>query len=101
MTSGGSPLVSRPKTKASSSRKAPVSWRTPPLVVIAKRRRPASAVVQAVVEDARELVIVETGPPQRAVFPAEAERLDQVQFGAGVGAQADHVARVGRDFGLE
>ena len=47
------------------------------------------------------LVIVEPGAFERTILPAEAERFDQMQFAAGVGAQADDVTRVGRDFGLE
>ncbi|MDQ5902827.1 MAG: biosis protein MshE, partial [Pseudomonadota bacterium] len=47
-----------------------------------------------------ELVVIQPGTPQLLVFPGEAHRLDQMQFGAGIGAEADDVARVGRYFGL-
>ena len=48
----------------------------------------------------RVLVVVEAGAAQLLVVEGEAERLDQVQARAGVRAQADHVAGVGRDLGL-
>src|SRR5574343_252490 len=68
--SGGRPLVSQPKTKTSFSCSA-VPYR-----------------------------LVEPGAAQVLVAEIEAERLDQVQFGAGVGAHADDVARIGWDFRL-
>ena len=46
------------------------------------------------------LVVVEAGAAQARVVEREAQRLDQVQPRAGVRAQADDVAGVGRDFGL-
>ena len=45
-------------------------------------------------------VVVETGAAQGLVVDVETERFDEMKFGAGVGAKADHVARVGRNFGL-
>jgi hypothetical protein len=47
-----------------------------------------------------ELVIIQPGAPQLLVFPREAHRLNEMQFRPGVGAQANDVARVGRDFRL-
>jgi hypothetical protein len=38
-----------------------------------------------------ELGVVETGPAQGAIVDAKTERLDQVQDGAGIGGQADHI----------
>ena len=49
----------------------------------------------------RQLVIVEAGAPELFVFHREAERLDEVQPRAGVGGEADDVARVGRDLGVD
>jgi hypothetical protein len=43
------------------------------------------------------LVVVEPGAAQARVVRLEAERFDQVQRGAGVGAQPYDVAGVGRD----
>ena len=45
------------------------------------------------------LVVVQPGAAQLPVVQREPERLDQVQPRAGVGAQPDHVAGVGRDLG--
>lgn len=47
------------------------------------------------------LVIVQAGAFELLVAEVEAERLDQVQARAGVGAQADHIARIGRNFWLK
>lgn len=47
------------------------------------------------------LVIVQAGASELLVAEVEAERLDQVQARAGVGAQANHIARVGRNFRLK
>jgi len=46
------------------------------------------------------LMVVETGALQLFVFQGESERLDQMQPAAGVGAEADDIAGVGRDFRL-
>ncbi len=46
-------------------------------------------------------VVVQAGAFELLVLELEAERLDQVQLGAGVGAKADGIAGVGRYFGLE
>src|SRR5690606_26802595 len=43
---------------------------------------------------------VQAGAPELAVVHVESQRAHQVQAGAGVGAQPDHVAGVGRDLGL-
>lgn len=45
--------------------------------------------------------IVEAGPPDLCVIQREAERCDEVQGGAGVGAKPDNIAGIGRDLGLE
>ena len=49
----------------------------------------------------RHPAIVESGASHGAPIEIEAERLDEMQFGACVGAQANDVAGVGRDLGLE
>ncbi len=46
------------------------------------------------------LVIVEAGAPQIPVSQPETQRTNEVQVRADIGAQADHVACVGRYFGL-
>lgn len=50
--------------------------------------------------DTGVFVIIQAGPAQALVRDVKTERLDEMQFGAGVGAQANDVARVGRDFRL-
>ena len=50
-------------------------------------------------DDAGAFVIVEAGAAQSFVGELEAERLDQMQLGTGVGAQADDVAGIRRDLG--
>lgn len=52
-------------------------------------------------EDACELVIIEAGTLERTVFPAKAKRFNEMQFAPGIGAEADDVARVRRNFRLE
>ena len=47
------------------------------------------------------LVVVQPGALELLVLQGEAQRRDQVQPRPGVGAQADDVAGVGRNFGLE
>ena len=47
-------------------------------------------------ENAGKLVVIETG----AIFPGKAERFDQMEFRAGIGAQPDNVAGIGRNFRL-
>jgi hypothetical protein len=47
-----------------------------------------------------KLVVVEPGPLHPLVIPLEPQRLYQVQPIAGVGAEADDVAGVGRNFRL-
>jgi len=49
----------------------------------------------------RELLIVEAGAAHRFPGELEPERLHEVERGAAVGAQADDVAGIGRDFGLK
>lgn len=66
----------------------------------ADQRRLAVRPVQ-VAEYPRKFVVIEPGALEGTVFPFEAERLHQMQFASGVGAQADDVAGIGRDFGLE
>ena len=44
--------------------------------------------------DRGHLVVVETGPPQVAVFQAEAQRLHQMKSAAGVGTEPDGVPRI-------
>jgi hypothetical protein len=46
-------------------------------------------------------VVIETGAAHLGVVEREAERFDQVQLRPRVRAQADDVARVGRDFGFD
>ena len=55
----------------------------------------------AVHGDARVLVVVEPGALQLAIVHPEPQRLDQVQFGGRIGGEADHVAGVRRDFGMD
>jgi hypothetical protein len=49
----------------------------------------------------RQLVVVESGALEAGVVQREAERPDQVQARAGIGAKADDVAGVWGYFGLE
>ena len=44
--------------------------------------------------------VIEAGAAQAAVIPDEAERVDKMQGGAGVGAEADDVTGVRRDLRL-
>ena len=46
-------------------------------------------------------VVVQTGAAHVFVFHGKTQRFHQVQGAAGVGRQADDVAGVGRDFGLD
>src|SRR5690606_29966048 len=48
-----------------------------------------------------EFVVIQAGPAQALVIGFEAQRLDQVQMAAAVGAQPDNVARVGWNFRLK
>src|SRR5438105_1950560 len=48
----------------------------------------------------RVFVVVETGAFKLAIGQVEAERLDEVQFGAGIRGEADDITGVGRDFRL-
>jgi hypothetical protein len=45
-------------------------------------------------------VIIQSRPPQILVAEVEAEGFDQMQLGASIGAHADDIARIGRDFRL-
>ena len=45
-------------------------------------------------------VIIQPGAFELLVFQRKAQRLHQMQYHAGIGAQADDVAGVGRDFWL-
>jgi hypothetical protein len=51
--------------------------------------------------DAGPLVVVQPGAPQLAVVQVKAERFDQVQATAGVRAQPDYVAGIGRNLWLK
>ena len=46
-------------------------------------------------------VVVETGPAQALVVHLEAQRFDQMQVAAAVGAQPDNVAGIRRNFWLK
>ena len=50
--------------------------------------------------DVGEFVVIQPGPSQARVVQFEPQRTHQVQARAGIGAQADDIARVGRDLGL-
>ena len=45
-------------------------------------------------------MVIEAGAAQGLVVDVETQWLDKVQLGARIGAQADHVAGVGRNLGL-
>jgi hypothetical protein len=47
------------------------------------------------------LVIIESGPAQALVVEFEAQRLDQMQGAAAIGAQPDDVAGIRRNFWLK
>ena len=47
-----------------------------------------------------QVMIVEAGALEAGVIQAEAKRLDQVEHDPRVGAQANHIAGVGRYLGL-
>ena len=49
----------------------------------------------------REFMIIQPCAAHLGVIDGKAQRFDEVQGAAGVGAQADDVAGVGRDFGLD
>ena len=49
----------------------------------------------------REFMIIQPRAAHLGVIDGKAQRFDEVQGAAGVGAQADDVAGVGRDFGLD
>ena len=48
----------------------------------------------------REFMIIQPRTAHLSVVDGKAQRFDEVQGAAGIGAQADDVAGVGRDFGL-
>ena len=50
---------------------------------------------------ARKVVVVEAGAPQRRLVEGESQPADEMQFCAGVRAQADDIAGIARDLGLE
>ena len=70
---------------------------------------PAAAIAQRglagapvhVAEDAGVFVVVKAGAAQGLVVDVETERFDEVEFGAGIGAQPDDVAGIGGDFRLK
>ena len=49
--------------------------------------------------DVGELVVIESGTAEEPVVEGEAQGLDQMECRADVGAQANDVARVGRNLG--
>jgi hypothetical protein len=49
----------------------------------------------------RVFVIVETRAAQLAIVHPESQRLDEMELGAGIRRQPDHVAGIGRDFGMD
>src|SRR6185312_6414733 len=51
--------------------------------------------------NARVFVIVEPRAAELAIVHPKAERLDEMQFGAGVRREANHVAGIRRDFGVD
>ena len=78
-------MVSEPKTKASSLPSSLAKGLALPRVVIAhsrRARRRAAGLPVGVADDAGAFVIVEAGAAQCLVGEGEAERLDEVQFGA-------------------
>ena len=54
-----------------------------------------------VAQHGRVLVVVQARAAHVLVFHREAQRLNQMQGATGVGRQADDVARVGRNFGVD
>ena len=63
---------------------------------------PAQTSIEIVMNfDFRKIVIVQAGPLQTFVIQAKSQRLDQMQSGAGVGAQPNDIAGIRRDFRLE
>ncbi|MNR67286.1 hypothetical protein D3C85_1911990 [compost metagenome] len=46
-------------------------------------------------------MVIQAGAAQALIVHLEAQRFDQVQLAAGIGAQADDVAGVRRNLGLE
>ena len=60
-----------------------------------EKRRPVVVMV-----DVGELGVIQPGATQAAVVPGKAQRVDEVQHRAGIGAEADDVAGVGRDLRL-
>ena len=52
-------------------------------------------------DQARVLVVVEAGALQFAIVEPEAQRLDQMQLGAGIGGKPDHVAGIGRNLRMD
>ncbi len=52
-------------------------------------------------EHAGKFVVIQSGAPERTVFPFEAQWFDEMQFASGVGAKPDDVAGVGRNLWLK
>ena len=48
-----------------------------------------------------EVPVIETGPSQLAILECETQRLDQVQPGSRVGAQAYDISRIRRNLRLK
>jgi hypothetical protein len=45
--------------------------------------------------------VIKSGALEQSVVQRKTQRLDQVQLGAGICTQANDIAGVGRDFGLD
>ena len=52
-------------------------------------------------ENSCKLVVIEAGALELAIVPAKAERFNEMQLGPRVGAQADYIAGIGRNFWLK
>ena len=48
---------------------------------------------------AGELVVIQPGAFYASIVPGKSQGIDEVQSGTGIGAQANYVARVGRNLG--
>src|SRR5262249_14411163 len=86
---------------AMQDRAPPFGGRRDPPPRAGRIERGAARPPVAMRDQARELVIVQPGAPELAVFEPESERLDQMQLGARVRREADHGAGVGWDLGVD
>lgn len=65
-------------------------------------RQGGQAIGQAVVlGDGGKFVVIQAGPAQALIFKDKTQGFDEMQFAAVIGAKADDVAGIGRDFRLE